>query len=513
VAWADDLGLGTGRNGNLNIGPGETRIINSYATLESFTADAGTNASSLTIKDIRPTPASADDGFHRDDLILVFQTTTSRNAQELERRTPPFALESSEGVYEFARLKEVSSGPNPVITTVTALVNSYDPSATQVIRVPEYVNLTLNGGIIRPAQWDGTSGGLIAFLATGTVRNDGSISATAMGFRAGLATSADVGIGCSGSNEPDGGQKGEGMVSRSFANPTSGYGRGNLANGAGGGVCLASGGAGGGHGGEGGMGGRSNDDARNVGGIGGAALSYEMSEPPRLTFGGGGGSGVGNFGTGGPVSNGGAGGGAVVLRACNFIGTGTLAADGDPGLGFGSGNVVSAGGGGAGGAIVVRLAGDAGVRCSQLSVKGGNGGNIGGQTPPVGPGGGGGAGRIFVQAANVSGCPLVAFGGDAGVLQDMRSFGATPGGGVLPDSGTIQLQALPFDPGDAGCRFDPPGAALVPHFSVGCGCTSSPGLMVFAAAAVVATMALRPTRRERSLNWRKRQKGKPLPSP
>ena len=57
----------------------------------------------------------------------------------------------------------------------------------QVVRVPQFANLTLSeGGRIVPASWDGTTGGVVAVDVAGTLTFDGgSIDASGMGFRGG----------------------------------------------------------------------------------------------------------------------------------------------------------------------------------------------------------------------------------------------------------------------------------------------------------------------------------------
>jgi hypothetical protein len=316
-----------------------------------------------------------------------------------------------------------------VLSLSAPLVFSYAAGVAQVIRVPEYTEVTVNGGAsIGVVPWDGRTGGVIAFLATGTVNNGGQINASGAGFRGGqYVNDTSVAQGCSDLDEPvpQGGRKGEGLVLTRFG-PTH-SGRGNVANGAGGGVCFKSGGGGGGNAGAGGMGGRSEgtlDSARPVGGLGGAEISYSLLN--RLTFGGGGGAGHGRDATG---VAGGSGGGAIFIRANQLSGLGTIAAIGNSG---GNSTLDGASGGGAGGSIYLRLAGTA--SCGSVSANGGVGGTV--NSSRVGPGGGGGGGRVLLQATSGS-CAVSVIGATAGVQQDPLASGGSAYGAQSGSDGEL----------------------------------------------------------------------------
>jgi hypothetical protein len=58
----------------------------------------------------------------------------------------------------------------------------------QVIRVPQFSNVTLPGGTIAPPAWDGETGGVFVMDVAGTLNMNGTtINASAMGFRGGGA--------------------------------------------------------------------------------------------------------------------------------------------------------------------------------------------------------------------------------------------------------------------------------------------------------------------------------------
>src|SRR5260370_1207627 len=68
------------------------------------------------------------------------------------------------------------------LTLRAPLANNYltdgGASRAQVLWVPQYRNVTINSGVrISPAPWNGTVGGILAFLASGTVTVLGTIFA------------------------------------------------------------------------------------------------------------------------------------------------------------------------------------------------------------------------------------------------------------------------------------------------------------------------------------------------
>jgi len=431
----DTFGVGTGRNGALVVA-GTGAPVNSYAQVTAAQTPGSTSI---------PIGACVGDAscFAAGDLVLVHQSTGLASAPASGAQTPVELGTEQVGRWEFARVASVT----PTTLELTApLVHAYAANVTQVIRVPEYTNVTIAAGrnITAPA-WNGSTGGIVAFLANGQVSNNGLITANDLGFRGGQYVNDPSGAkGCTELEDapPEGAQKGEGIVNQRYG-PTQG-GRGNAANGAGGGVCFKSGGGGGGHGGAGGLGGRSAtlaiDGSRDVGGLGGAALTY----PTRtwFVFGGGGGAGHGSDNSG--VSAG-RGGGTIFIRAGQLTGTGIITASGGSG---GTSGTDGSSGGGAGGSIYLRFVRTA--DCGAVSATGGLGGNA--NTIQVGPGGGGGGGRVLFQAAGGT-CNVIATGAASGVQQEASdaSYGArpgspgtttvVPGGFVIPPPPTVVTPA------------------------------------------------------------------------
>ncbi|MCP3136485.1 adventurous gliding motility protein AgmC [Pyxidicoccus xibeiensis] len=408
LAEPDSFVLGTGRDGPLSLTSG-SEVINLYAPLAEA-APAG----STTLRLVRP------GGYVNGQLVLVHQSSG------LPANTPSGGTGGvnlgAVGRWELARVQAVGSEP-PVLQLTAPLMNSYTVPGAQVVGVREYTSVTVSSGtsLLAP-PWDGSSGGIVAFLATGTVTNNGRISADGAGFRGGVFASHEERNGCTGLDVPPeqgGAYKGEGVVVDRYGVAA---GRGNLVNGGGGGNCHNSGGGGGGHVGTGGMGGRTSnrDNGREEGGLGGIAVRYSVYE--QLVFGGGGGAGEGNNDVG---SGGGMGGGVVFVRANAVTGAGVFSANGEsvaPTLADDG-----AGGGGAGGAVMLRTVGA--LACASAQARGGNGGSVTDATFTLGPGGGGSGGVVLMQGTSTT-CPANTVGGAPGtvVTADAGTYGAGPGG-------------------------------------------------------------------------------------
>ncbi len=302
------------------------------------------------------------------------------------------------GNYEFAKIVAISGN---TVTLQYQLLNGYDISGhVQLIRVPQYSNITVTGSLF-PQPWNGSTGGVLVMEVSGTLTLDAAISATGAGFR-GSFSSFNPDGGCG--NFPDyyypvasgyGAEKGEGIAEVSAA---MNGGRGALANGGGGGNKHNSGGGGGSNGSKGGRGG---DQAgfcgqQPIGGEGGKALNYGLG---RLFMGGGGGSPDYNDGVGNSGSNGG---GIVIIRA------GTIVTNNNMYIESTGTNVIStpnsigdgAGGGGAGGTIALEV--NSFVGNLILRVDGGDGGDQMTSYPSCfGTGGGGGTGAIQYSGSGI----------------------------------------------------------------------------------------------------------------
>lgn len=269
----------------------------------------------------------------------------------------------SAGTWERASIQSYSAG---TITLTTSLMGTYS-ALSQVRVLKQYANVTINTGVTYSAKtWIQSVGGIIGFLANGTVTVTGIINAQGKGFD---------GTSGGGGGITGGGQQGEGTAGAGGTASSDPNG-----NGGGGGVTVNTGGGGGGNGSAGTNGSNSGGNPPGMG-----APASGTADLTTMNLGGSGGS--GNNG-GGDLWYGGDGGGIVFIAATALIVTGAITANGDsPGPnGAGTG-----GGGGAGGSILLKCQ-TATLGTGLITATGGAGGNLTGIA-----GGTGGDGRIHLD--------------------------------------------------------------------------------------------------------------------
>lgn len=440
-AQTDDFGTGDGHSGAKTAAAAD-EVINSYAAL---TADAAKGATSVTVGAVVGDPT----GFAVGDLVMVWRATgvAAAEAPSASQATVDLATATSGvvGLWELARVSAVTAVAGGFTIAFTKpLVNAFAKDVSQVVRVPEYTTVSVPAGAsLAAAPWQtsgtGFAGGLLVFLAKGAVTVDGRVHADARGFRGGPAVKrlANLVVSCQnddGTVEEGYAPKGEGVVSTEFGDGKGG--RGNRADGAGGGNCVENGGGGGGNRSKGGKGGESviaGIGGTPRGGLGGAEIDYALVIPPgasgaaRLSCGGGGGAGEQKNGLG---SAGGVGGGTVFFRAQSLAGAGIVSANGADAANAQLVGVESdgAGGGGAGGTVLVRVVDTA--ACGSVQAKGGKGGDsqqIG--LSFFGPGGGGAGGRVLLQAKSRGGCTADVAPGAKGTANGSDRGAAAGGAG------------------------------------------------------------------------------------
>lgn len=408
LAEPDTFGVGTGRDGVLQV-VAPNLVINHVGAL---TVDAAAGAKEVVISNAGT--------FKAGELVLVHQSAGLLPAPASGAQGALSLEASAVGRFEYARVEAVTE----VSLRLTApLQRAFAASVSQVVSVPEYTDVqVLANGSLKAVPWNGSAGGILALMATGTVTNDGVISADGAGFRGGAFINHQGGEGCTALDEAPGvgsSYKGEGVVTGRFG---SVGGRGNLANAGGAGNCHSSGAGGGGHSGVGGHGGYSvgaRPQPDDVGGLGGAPLSYLPYE--RLVFGGGGGGGAGHVDVGTP---GAAGGGVILIRAGAVAGTGRFSAMGASADFVTSGGDDGAGGGGAGGAVSLRA--ERTLSCGLAQASGGAGGDTRNTQSESGPGGGGGGGVVLLQGASIA-CKVSVVAGYPGrSTATGDTFGAGP---------------------------------------------------------------------------------------
>lgn len=312
----------------------------------------------------------------------------------------------------------------------------------QIVRIPQYSNLTLRSDIKTP-PFNGVAGGIIAFDVAGIMNFNGyKIDANSRGFRGGygLVASSDRNINSVyvvNSDNSSSVGKGEGIAgtprfmwdgynqvdNKSEGLPNGSNGKGAPGNAGGGGNDHNAGGGGGGNAGFGGVGGNGTKTLGNTptsfpnGGRPGSSihLSPTATDFTRIFMGGGGGGGDANNALTGV--KGGVGGGIVLINVDKIVGNGAITANGGDGAigAFGT-NPDGAGGGGAGGTIFLKVTNPDPSIVLNIQAKGGKGGNTERDGTfsgdEHGPGGGGGGGQIYYsEGQNINSNTS---GGDAG---------------------------------------------------------------------------------------------------
>ncbi len=197
------------------------------------------------------------------DLIMIYQAQGANMDITNTISYGNILAYNSAGLYEFKYVQSVS-GNN--VTTQTTFTNSYVVAGrVQLIKVPQYTNLTVNAGAsIVPKPWKDTTiaatpyrfGGLVVLHATNII-NNGSIIASGSGFRGGIVQGNGPYIfGPTNITSPliiNGGEKGEGIFGYQIDYDSNGgrYCKGAPANGGGGATSTNAGGGGGANGNNG----------------------------------------------------------------------------------------------------------------------------------------------------------------------------------------------------------------------------------------------------------------------
>lgn len=252
--------------------------------------------------------------------------------------------------------------------TLSNPLNADYTSGAQVRVLKQYTNVTIDSAKTYTAKaWDGTVGGILAFIASGTTTVTGSINAKGLGFRGGNGYNNRAYVGDSGE-----GTAGESVTKSPLRNGNGGAGSQGAEY-----STYWGGAGGGGNGTEGGSGTRVPGGSQS----GSADLTS-------MTFGGGGG-GVGHdYGYAGGAN----GGGIVFITSSTFTISGTINVDGNNGVLTETwDDKVNSTGSGGGGSVLIK---------SQTATLGaGLITAIGGTSPTAegGTGGSGGNGRIHLD--------------------------------------------------------------------------------------------------------------------
>ena len=396
------------------------------------------------------------------------------------------------GSWEFCKITE-ASGQSVTLASPLKTAFTAGSGKVQLVRVPQFRDVTVKaGGQLTCSAWDGSTGGILCFRATGSVlvNAGGAIDAGGKGYNGGGGGTSGKG-GSGGGGGPGGAGHG-GAAGTGGAMP--GGGAGGAGGFGGGNNNGAAGGAGGGMGSTGSAGGA----GKNGAGAGGAApgdggTNKGLADFSLIQLGGGGGGGQGGSGgsgaggggggggghdagasggpgesggNGGTGGNGGAGGGFIWITAGSITVEGMINANGATGANGSAG--AKGGAGGAGG-----RGGPAGGGGTRYQDGGGGGGGNGGTGGNGGNGGGGGAGgsiRLSALSITAGQFKVTATGGGGGGsgtggAAGGNGTGGAPGGNIFGGTGGTAGAA-----GQAGSA----GAGGAP--SVGAG---GPGLVLF----------------------------------
>ncbi|MCX6181932.1 MAG: gliding motility-associated C-terminal domain-containing protein [Bacteroidetes bacterium] len=466
-----------GKDNSISI-TGASSVINNYYTLS---ANLAAGSTTLIVNDVT--------GIASGDLLFIIQMQGATISTANDDTWGSVSNYNNCGFYEFLEVLSTNAGTN-TITFSCPLIHSYTNSGkVQVVKVPRYVNLTIQAGAsISALPWDGSIGGVVVAEISGNTIINGTIDVTGLGFRPGtIDQNTAYGINSYASiNSSDGAEKGESIAGFGADYLAYGgtYGRGAPANGGGGGNAHNAGGGGGSNAGlgiytgngnpdistaswanawnteaagfsgstssGGGRGGYTfgtidldalsvgpgaiwgGDNRQNVGGRGGHPLDYSSG---RIFLGGGAGAGDQNNNAG---SDGGSGGGLVFIKSCGTVsGTGAIIANGSPGKPqpVGSAGNDAPGGGGGGGTVIIDS--DGSIAGITINANGGKGGSqIINYSECEGPGGGGGGGYIAITNGNPT---RSAIGGANGtstspLITEFIPNGATKGGAGIANA-------------------------------------------------------------------------------
>ncbi len=348
---------GTGADGNLQVPAGQTIYTDNTRTTIPTSALTGQQSIFVT----------TTQGFAGGDEVLMIQSQGD-----------------GVGTYEFIKISSVNAG-NLSITFVSNLINSYiinGTSKVQIIKVPQYQNVTIDG-TLTAHPWDGSTGGVLSFKAQGkvTINASGSINLDGKGYR------GAAGITSKNNN----GKQGESEINASNTASSNNNGSAGGGGGFNSGASRAAGGGAGGYGTAGGDG-----DQGGASGVtqGKGGVVTGTADLAKLYFGGAGGSGGSSFvGDNQTTGAGGNSGGIAIINAGTVEVNGSLSANGNAGTAP-TRDGLGGGGGGAGGSILIKTQ-VANLGTNKINSKGGIGGPGNGAGPI--PGGSAGVGRIRVE--------------------------------------------------------------------------------------------------------------------
>lgn len=406
-----------------------TPTINKYANVLSF--DYCQNKASV--------PPGMGGQFSIGDKVMIIQMKGASLDDGSDAENGTVADFRNAGNYEINEIKSINSTATDDLVFKFEIEREYSPnSAVQLVSIPQYEDVEIKNTLTCQA-WDGFTGGILAFNASGSITLNANIDASEKGFRGGLAIdggslncfglSGFMNYNCENALEC-GAAKGEGI---GYKFDSKELGRGVNANGGGGGNDHNGGGGGGGSYGYGGMGGNINGSCIGFGGLGGEPLIYSNTIN-KIFNSGGGGAGDGGSTVGVSASTSGGNAGGLIFITANSVKSNnnkivTNGADVSTAAYFDGG-----GGGGGGGLVVLDINTYSDVL--QIENKGGKGGDVDDDYTCAGPGGGGSGGTTWLsQNTSPTNISINSTGGSIGEFT------------LAPCIGT-DSEAMPGEPGD-----------------------------------------------------------------
>lgn len=403
-------------------------IINAYAGITNITSNV------LTV--------NSSTGFAIGDKVMVIKMKGAQINQTNSASYGDTTNMGEAGKYIFSNIIAIT----PTTITLSPFCNVFaNNSYLQVVTVPQYTNPTVLPAGIVCAPWDGVSGGILIFEASGILTLNGDVIGSFLGYRGGNIF-GNV-FSCNNANFYSAqaassweGKKGEGIADYIVGQEC---GRGKLANGGGGAASGNTGAGGGGNGGSGGNGGYEYSGCgTTVFSLGAKGIAHLNTA---LIMGGGGGG--PQHDNGQTVYNGGNGGAIIYIKAAQIVSNGASIKSNGGLVPTISDEGSSAGG--AGGSIYLTCPLYTGSLL--IHADGGNGGSNNNTiftTNCHGPGGGGSGGLVWFSTPTIpAAVTITKIGGNAGLILNPSStcyntnYNATNG-----DTGIVKFNFVPTPP-------------------------------------------------------------------
>ena len=170
-----------GSDGDFTLSDGFA-VVNQYAVLA---ADASAGATSIQVTDISQLTSPRSGALESGDLVFIMQMQGASIDTSNGAAYGAITNLNGSGFHEFAVVRRVEG--NTLHLACAGLQHGYATAGrTQVVRVPQFNNVTIeNGAIIQARPWDGQRGGVVVVHVNGVTTLEGSISTSGQGFRGG----------------------------------------------------------------------------------------------------------------------------------------------------------------------------------------------------------------------------------------------------------------------------------------------------------------------------------------